>query len=137
VHLLRSATVRWSVASFALLVIGLVGLRTPGTEHQVLGKIGGFGSLLDGSECYMNVTYEVASHKYSLKSSRDQRWCGYEELNMSRRGAYIPVFFDPSDPAGATLEPRGSGPTWMVVIGGTGIAACGVGAFRRRDTQPG
>lgn len=65
----RSALTMVLLGSLALVVVGLVVLvRVPGPDHHVPGEITGFGGKLDGSECYMNVSYTVDGQSFRMKT---------------------------------------------------------------------
>ncbi len=131
----RSAVTQWVLVSLVVAVVGLVlVVRVPGMDHHALGRIGGLGGKMDGSQCYMNVSYTVAGQKFRMKSSHDKRWCAYAGLHI-RGNAYIPVYYEPSNPDRGTLEPRGPWPGRAVVAGALGMLACLVTARRRARQQ--
>lgn len=133
--LIRSTLVRWAVGSLALTVVGLaLVVRVPDMDHHVPGRVGGFGWKMDGSECYMNVSYTVDGQKFRITSSRDKRWCGYGGLHMIGK-QYIPVYFEPATPEDGTLTPRGPWPMRSIALGGLGLLGCLVAARRRARGQ--
>lgn len=132
-RIMRSEVARWALAFLAVLVLGAVGMRTPGPESSVMGRVAGFGFKLSGDSCYLTVAYVVDGKDYRFRTPSEERWCGYSRRTMRSNGTLpVLVHYDSSDPARSTLTPRGPGPVVMISLGLAGLVACVVGAKRGR-----
>lgn len=132
-RVVRSAVARWLLVSVAILGLGVFGMvRTPGNAHSTWGEVVGFGFKLDGSGCYLTVSYAVDDTPLRFRTPRHERWCGYSPAERPRGTTPVLVYYDASDPGTATLTPRGSAPTAATFVGLAGVGGVGLHLLRRR-----